>query len=77
MGIPAEFTSEAVAAASENVEAPYRDFVTSGEPYRSLYRANPWMIPPARGEALVWGENRYYDTTVASKHPATHPTSTN
>jgi ectoine hydroxylase-related dioxygenase (phytanoyl-CoA dioxygenase family) len=69
MSIPEEFTREAVAAASQNVEAPYRDFVTSGEPYRSLVRENPWMTPPKRGEAIVWGEGRYYDTTVASKHP--------
>ena len=69
MDIPEEFTSEAVAAASENVTAPYRDFVTSTEPYHSLMKANPWLKPPKRGEELVWGEGRYYDTTVARKHP--------
>lgn len=69
MDIPVQFTPEAIAAASENVEAPYRDFVTSGEPYRSLHRENPWAVPPKRGEDLVWGENRYYDTTIARKHP--------
>ena len=50
MSIPAEFSREAVAAASEGVQAPYREFVKSGEPYRSLLRANPWMAPPKRGE---------------------------
>jgi len=69
MSIPVEFTREAVAEASRDVIAPYRDFVTSGEPYRSLFRANPWMATPKRGETLVWGEGRYYDTTVARKHP--------
>jgi ectoine hydroxylase-related dioxygenase (phytanoyl-CoA dioxygenase family) len=68
MTVPDEFTAEAVAAASQNVDAPYRDFVTSGEPYRSLVRENPWLAPPKRGEELVWGEGRYYDTTVARKH---------
>jgi ectoine hydroxylase-related dioxygenase (phytanoyl-CoA dioxygenase family) len=69
MSIPIEFTPEAVAAASKDAVAPYRDFVKSGEPYRSLFRENPWMIAPKRDEALVWGEGRYYDTTVARKHP--------
>ncbi len=69
MAIPEQFTHEAVAAASQKIEAPYRSFVMSGEPYRSLVAENPWMKPPAKGEALVWGEGRYYDTTVAHKHP--------
>jgi ectoine hydroxylase-related dioxygenase (phytanoyl-CoA dioxygenase family) len=69
MSIPVEFTREAVLAASEGTAAPYRDFVTSGEPYRSLFRENPWMATPKRDEALVWGEGRYYDTTVGRKHP--------
>ena len=69
MSIPHEFTAESVAAESSEVRAPYRDFVSSGEPYRSLMRENPSMRPPARGEALVWGEGKYYDTTVARKHP--------
>lgn len=69
MTIPHQFTPESIAAASENADAPYRDFVTSGEPYRSLFRENPWAVPPKRGEELVWGDGRYYDTTVARKHP--------
>jgi len=69
MTIPEQFTREAVAAASEKVEAPYRDFVTSGEPYRSLFRENPRMRTPKREDALAWGEGWYYDTTVARKHP--------
>ena len=69
MEIPKEFTSEAVAAASQSGSAPYRDFVTSSEPYQSLVKANPWLKPPKRGDELVWGEGKYYDTTVARKHP--------
>jgi ectoine hydroxylase-related dioxygenase (phytanoyl-CoA dioxygenase family) len=69
MSIPVEFTREAVAAASAEVAAPYRDFVTSGEPYRSMLQNNPWLRPPKPGEALRWGEGQYYDTTVARKHP--------
>jgi hypothetical protein len=69
MSIPEQFTREAVVAASAGIDAPYREFVTSGEPYRSLYRENPWLRQPARGENLTWDEGRYYDTTVARKHP--------
>ncbi len=69
MDVPREFTPEAVEAASREVDAPYRAFVTSTEPYHSLMKANPWLKPPKRGEALTWGEGKYYDTTVARKHP--------
>jgi len=69
MTIPEQFTREAVMMASEQIDAPYRDFVTSGEPYRSLYKANPWLIPPKRDDALSWNDGKYYDTTVARKHP--------
>ena len=68
MAIPEEFTVESVAAASAGIDAPYRDFVTSAEPYRSLIAANPWLKPPKRDEQLSWGDGRYYDTTVARKH---------
>ena len=67
MTIPTEFTDSAVAAAA--AEGPYSDFVTSSEPFRSLLTNNPWLTPPKPGETLAWDEGRYYDTTVARKHP--------
>ncbi len=69
MTIPAEFTPEAIDAASADAFAPYSGFHTSGEPYRSMIRHNPWMRPPGPKDELVWGEGRYYDTTVGRKHP--------
>ena len=66
--LPPEFSREAIAAASEDAEMPYRDFVDSREPYRSLYKANPWMRAPRTGDELIWGEGKYYDTTIARKH---------
>ena len=69
MSIPPEFTVEAIAAASKDVESANQTFTTSGEPYRSLMRENPWMLPPKPKETLKWGEGKYYDTTVARKHP--------
>jgi len=68
MTIPIEFTQEAVASSSENAEAPYRDFIKSGEPYRSIVSNNPWMKPPRDDDDLVFGEDRYYDTTSCDKH---------
>lgn len=69
MTIPRTFSREAVAQASKNVPTPYQDFVHSHEPYRSLLKANPWLAVPKSGASLVWGEARYYDTTIARKHP--------
>ena len=44
------------------------DFLNSKEPYESLFKENPWMIPPNLKKPLEWGEN-YWNTTVARKHP--------
>ena len=66
--IPTEFSEKAIVATSGSAATPYRDFVHSREPYQSLYEANPNMRPPKTGERLLWGEGKYYDTTVARKH---------
>lgn len=66
--VPPEFSEAVIAAASQDAATPYRDFVSSREPYRSLLKANPWMRAPKAEDQLVWGEGRYYDTTVARKH---------
>ena len=66
--IPPEFSEKVIAATSDSVATPYRNFVHSREPYQSLYEANPDMRPPKTGERLLWGEDKYYDTTVARKH---------
>ena len=66
--IPSEFSEKVIAATSDSAATPYRNFVHSREPYQSLYEANPDMRPPKTGERLLWGEDKYYDTTVARKH---------
>ena len=66
--IPTEFSEKAIVATLDSAATPYRDFVRSREPYQSLYEANPDMRPPKTGERLLWGEDKYYDTTVARKH---------
>ena len=47
----------------------YTDFLGSGEPWKSVYRSNPWLLPPDTRKPLEWGTGRYWDTTVARKHP--------
>ena len=66
--IPAEFTRETIAELSADGTL-YSEFQRSGEPYRSLIDHNPWLKPPKAGDELEWGVGRYYDTTVARKHP--------
>ena len=66
--IPTEFSEKAIVATLDSAATPYRDFVHSRDPYQSLYEANPKMPPPKTRERLLWGEDKYYDTTVARKH---------
>ena len=69
MAIPEEFTSAHVEANSgTGAFTPYRAFLRSKEPYTSILKNNPSMVPPRPGDELVWGEGLYYDITVARKH---------
>lgn len=67
--IPQEFTASAIAEADSKRGPCYSDFHESGEPYRSLIDANPWLRPPKPDQALDWGAGWYYDTTVGRLHP--------
>lgn len=67
--IPAEFTPAAVAAAADHSGPSYAAFHNSGEPYRSVIDANPWLRPPNADQELEWGAGWYYDTTVGRLHP--------
>ncbi len=67
--IPFEFTAEGIEAASVDAVRPYAEFLRSGEPYSSIIRHNPWLLPPKAEAELEWGNGWYYDTTVARKHP--------
>lgn len=69
MSVPKEFTAEAVKANSPPERQLYSDFLRCGEPYKSLYRNNPWLVPPDTKKPLEWGTGMYWDTTVARKHP--------
>ena len=69
MPIPREFTAETIEAASQDAFLPFKEFLECEQPYKSIIANNPWLKPPAEDEELVWGEGKYYDTTVARKHP--------
>ena len=69
MRVPEEFTTRSVDANSQDVDAPYKEFLTSGEPYASILKNNPWIRLPAAGADLEWDKGWYYDTTVGRKHP--------
>lgn len=68
MKVPIEFTEEYVEENSPQDQQIYRDFLRSGEPFRSIFKNNPWLMPPDIKKPLEWGKGMYWDTTVARKH---------
>ena len=48
---------------------PFKEFLECQEPYKSMLANNPWLVGPAEDDELVWGEGKFYDTTVPRKHP--------
>tara|TARA_B100000214_G_scaffold65936_1_gene43672 strand:- start:3009 stop:4190 length:1182 start_codon:yes stop_codon:yes gene_type:complete len=62
-----EFTQEYFDQNTAKEDQLFHDFLDSKEPYSSIFRNNPWMIPPDLKRPLEWG-NHYWDTTVARKH---------
>ena len=68
MKVPIEFTEEYVEENSPDDQQIYRDFLRSGEPFRSIFKNNPWLMPPDIKKPLEWGTGMYWDTTVARKH---------
>jgi hypothetical protein len=68
MAVPHEFTPEVVKDRSPVDEQLYTEFLGCGEPFKSMFESNPWLIPPDYRRPLEWGTGRYWDTTVARKH---------
>jgi ectoine hydroxylase-related dioxygenase (phytanoyl-CoA dioxygenase family) len=63
-----EFTKEHVDENSTKENGLFYDFLHSKEPYQSIFKNNPWMIPPDLKKPLDWGGDHYWNTTVARKH---------
>ena len=68
MKVPKEFTKKYVESNSPKEVHLFRDFLRAGEPYKSLFKNNPWLIPPDYKKPLQFGTGMYWDTTVARKH---------
>lgn len=68
MKVPKEYTKKYVEINSPKEAHLFRDFLRSGEPYKSLFKNNPWLIPPDYKKPLQFGKGMYWDTTVARKH---------
>ena len=63
-----EFTAEHVSENSPRESYIFGEFLSSREPFKSLYEHNPWLMPPDYKKPLEWGAGGYWDTTVARKH---------
>ena len=68
MEIPIEFTKDYIEENSSLENQLFSGFLKSGEPYKSIFKNNPWLIPPDTSKPLEWGKGMYWDTTVARKH---------
>lgn len=68
MTIPTEFTAAHIQANADASEYLFREFLRSGEPFKSMLVNNPWLEAPDLKHPLQWGQGRYWDTTVARKH---------
>jgi hypothetical protein len=47
-----EFTQEYINLNSSREGGLFHDFVNSKEPYQSIFKNNPWMIPPDLNKPL-------------------------
>jgi ectoine hydroxylase-related dioxygenase (phytanoyl-CoA dioxygenase family) len=69
MPVPPEFTPEAVKAHSAETVQLFTAFTRNHQLEESMFENNPWLRPPTDGESFERGTGRYWDTTVASRHP--------
>lgn len=69
MTIPIEFSAQHVEENSPIEEQLYTSFHRCGEPWKSLFTNNPWLIPPDPRKPLESGTGMYWETTTARKHP--------
>ena len=61
-----EFTQDYIDQNSSNENHLFYDFLHSKEPYQSIFKNNPWMLPPDIKKPLEWGDH-YWNTTVGQK----------
>ena len=60
-----QFTEEYIKKESKDRELLFKDFLNSKEPYTSIFKNNPWLLPPDFRKPLDLNKGRYWNTTVA------------
>ena len=68
MSVPVEFTAAHVQQHSSADNGMYNKFLDSKEPFRSMFKNNPGLIPPDIRKPLGEAKGDYWETTVARKH---------
>jgi ectoine hydroxylase-related dioxygenase (phytanoyl-CoA dioxygenase family) len=63
-----EFTQEYIDKNSPEKDKLFQQFLDSQEPYTSIFKNNPWLLPPDFKKPLESGDH-FWNTTVGRKHP--------
>jgi ectoine hydroxylase-related dioxygenase (phytanoyl-CoA dioxygenase family) len=63
-----EFTQEYIDKNSLDKDKLFKQFLDSQEPYTSIFKNNPWLLPPDFKKPLESGDH-FWNTTVGRKHP--------
>ena len=63
-----EFTQEYIDKNSPDGDKLFKQFLDSQEPYTSIFKNNPWLLPPDFKKPLESGDH-FWNTTVGRKHP--------
>ena len=63
-----EFTQEYIDKNSPEKDKLFKQFLDSQEPYTSIFKNNPWLLPPDFKKPLESGDH-FWNTTVGRKHP--------
>ena len=63
-----EFTQEYIDKNSPDKDKLFKQFIDSQEPYTSIFKNNPWLLPPDFKKPLESGDH-FWNTTVGRKHP--------
>ena len=62
-----EFTQEYIDKNSPEKDKLFQQFLDSQEPYTSIFKNNPWLLPPDFKKPLESGDH-FWNTTVGRKH---------
>ena len=69
MTTPHAFTPEGVKEARSEGRPLFGDFLESREPFETLLREHPWLLPPNPKTPLDLEGDHYWNTTTGDQHP--------